>query len=74
MNGYYDDENQSQVITKGEYWEIYDNQSEIATQFLFLTKRCHTAITLPFISTGKIWSNADILSGVTITKYLSEMS
>lgn len=30
MNGYYDDENQSQVITKGEYWEIYDNQSEIA--------------------------------------------
>ena len=30
MNGYYDDENKSQVITKGEYWEIYDNQSEIA--------------------------------------------
>ncbi len=30
MNGYYDDENKSQVITKGEYWDIYDNQSEIA--------------------------------------------
>ncbi len=30
MNGYYDDENRSQVITKGEYWEIYDNQSGIA--------------------------------------------
>ena len=30
MNGYYDDENKSQVITKGEYWEIYDNQIEIA--------------------------------------------
>lgn len=30
MNGYYDDENKSQVITKGEYWEIYDNQSKIA--------------------------------------------
>lgn len=30
MNGYYDTENSSQVITKGEYWEIYDNQSEIA--------------------------------------------
>lgn len=30
MNGYYDDENRSQVITKGEFWEIYDNQSEIA--------------------------------------------
>lgn len=30
MNGYYDDKNRSQVITKGEYWEIYDNQSEIA--------------------------------------------
>ena len=30
MNGYYDSENPSQVVTKGEYWEIYDNQSEIA--------------------------------------------
>lgn len=30
MNGYYDSENPGQVITKGEYWEIYDNQSEIA--------------------------------------------
>ena len=30
MNGYYDNENPEQVITKGEYWEIYDNQSEIA--------------------------------------------
>lgn len=30
MNGYYDNENSGQVITKGEYWEIYDNQSEIA--------------------------------------------
>ena len=30
MNGYYDIENPGQVVTKGEYWEIYDNQSEIA--------------------------------------------
>lgn len=30
MNGYYDDENSSRVIKKGEHWEIYDNQSEIA--------------------------------------------
>ncbi|MCM1183497.1 MAG: VOC family protein [Roseburia sp.] len=30
MNGYYDSKNPEQVITKGEYWEIYDNQSEIA--------------------------------------------
>lgn len=30
MNGYYDSENPEQVITKGKYWEIYDNQSEIA--------------------------------------------
>lgn len=30
MNGYYDSENPEQVITKGGYWEIYDNQSEIA--------------------------------------------
>lgn len=30
MNGYYDSENPSQVVTKGEYWEIYDNMSEIA--------------------------------------------
>ncbi|MDE6312727.1 MAG: hypothetical protein K2M46_03770 [Lachnospiraceae bacterium] len=30
MNGYYDSENPSQVVTKGEYWEIYNNQSEIA--------------------------------------------
>lgn len=29
MNGYYDSENPEQVKTKGEYWEIYDNQSEI---------------------------------------------
>ncbi|MCM1525404.1 MAG: VOC family protein [Ruminococcus sp.] len=30
MNGYYDSENPEQVITKGEYCEIYDNQKEIA--------------------------------------------
>lgn len=30
MNGYYDNENSNQVITKGEYWEIYDNHSKIA--------------------------------------------
>lgn len=30
MNGYYDSENPSQVVTKGEHWEIYDNRSEIA--------------------------------------------
>lgn len=30
MNGYYDDKNASQVITKGDYWEEYDNQSKIA--------------------------------------------
>lgn len=30
MNGYYDRENPSQVKTKGEYWEIYDNLSNIA--------------------------------------------
>ncbi|MCM1308210.1 MAG: VOC family protein [Butyrivibrio sp.] len=30
MNGYYDSENPEPVITKGEYWEIYDNQREIA--------------------------------------------
>ncbi len=30
MNGYYDSENSSQVVTKGDYCEIYDNQSEIA--------------------------------------------
>ncbi len=30
MNGYYDSENPGQVVTKGEYWEIYDNQSKIA--------------------------------------------
>ena len=30
MNGYYDSEHPDQVVTKGEYWEIYDNQSEIA--------------------------------------------
>lgn len=30
MNGYYDDENRSQVVTKGEYWEVYDNHSKIA--------------------------------------------
>lgn len=30
MNGYYDAENKEQVITKGEYWEIYDDQAKIA--------------------------------------------
>lgn len=30
MNGYYDDENRNQVITKGEYWDVYDNLSKIA--------------------------------------------
>lgn len=30
MNGYYDDENRSQVITKGDYWDVYDNHSKIA--------------------------------------------
>lgn len=30
MNGYYDDENRDQVITKGEYWAIYDDQRKIA--------------------------------------------
>ena len=30
MNGHYDRENPGQIVTKGEYWEIYDNQSEIA--------------------------------------------
>ena len=30
MNGYYDDEHREKVITKGDYWEIYDNQSKIA--------------------------------------------
>lgn len=30
MNGYFDKENADQVITKGEYWEIYDDQSKIA--------------------------------------------
>lgn len=30
LNGYYDDENRSQVMTKGEYWEVYDNHSKIA--------------------------------------------
>lgn len=30
MNGHYDNENPGQVVTKGEYWEIYDNQNEIA--------------------------------------------
>lgn len=32
MNGYYDCENREQVITKGGYWEIYDNQREIANR------------------------------------------
>lgn len=32
LNGYYDDENRSQVMTKGEYWEVYDNHSKIAEQ------------------------------------------
>lgn len=30
MNGYYDAENSGQVITKGEYWEIYDDLRKIA--------------------------------------------
>ena len=30
MNGYYDDENRSEVVTKGDYWEVYDNHSKIA--------------------------------------------
>lgn len=30
MNGYYDDENRTQVVTKGDYYDIYDNQSKIA--------------------------------------------
>lgn len=30
MNGYYDDENKNQVITKGGYFEVYDNLSKIA--------------------------------------------
>ena len=30
MNAYYDDLNRDQVITKGEYWEIYDNLIKIA--------------------------------------------
>lgn len=30
MNGYYDDENKDQVITKGDYWDIYDNHCAIA--------------------------------------------
>lgn len=30
MNGYYDDENRNQVTTKGDYWDVYDNQSKIA--------------------------------------------
>lgn len=29
MNGYYDNENLNQVVTKGEYWEIYDDLSKI---------------------------------------------
>lgn len=30
MNGYFDCENREQVITRGEYWEIYDNLKKIA--------------------------------------------
>ena len=30
MNGYYDDENRSHIVTKGGYWEMYDNMSKIA--------------------------------------------
>lgn len=30
MNGYFDCENREQVITRGEYWEIYDNFKKIA--------------------------------------------
>ena len=29
MNGYYDNENPNQVVTKGKYWEIYDDLSKI---------------------------------------------
>lgn len=30
MSGYYDSENPSRLVTKGDYWEIYDNLCEIA--------------------------------------------
>lgn len=30
MNGYYDAKNRDQVMTKGGYWEVYDNHSKIA--------------------------------------------
>lgn len=30
MNGYYDEENRSRVITKGDYWEMYDDHGKIA--------------------------------------------
>lgn len=30
MNGYFDSENRELVTTKGEYWEIYDDQKSIA--------------------------------------------
>lgn len=30
MNGYYDEQNRSRVITKGDYWEVYDNHGKIA--------------------------------------------
>lgn len=30
MNGYYDDENRDQVITRGGRWDIYDDQRKIA--------------------------------------------
>lgn len=30
MNGYYDNQNKDKVITKGTYWEVYDNQQQIA--------------------------------------------
>lgn len=29
MNGYYDNENPNQVVTKGKYWEIYDDLGKI---------------------------------------------
>lgn len=32
INGHYDSDNSNQVVTKGEYWEIYDHQSEITNK------------------------------------------
>lgn len=30
MNGYYDCMNSGQIVTKGGYWDVYDNQKKIA--------------------------------------------